>query len=136
MRAGRLVGAAALAALAFGVVTLVALEGVEVVQLRTVTPDGSVRTTRTWVADDAGATWIEAANPERPFLLDLQARPDVSLVRGGGEQRLRAVPVPGDAPHRRIRELLRAKYGWADAWIGLLANTSRSVAVRLEPAPG
>jgi hypothetical protein len=136
MRAGRLVGAAALAALAFGVVTLVALEGVEVVQLRTVTPDGSVRTTRTWVADDAGATWIEAANPERPFLLDLQARPDVLLVRRGVEQRLRAVPVPGDAPHRRIRELLRAKYGWADAWIGLLANTSRSVAVRLEPAPG
>jgi hypothetical protein len=136
MRARRLVGAAALAALAFGVVTLVALEGVEVVQLRTVAPDGSVRTTRTWVADDAGATWIEAANPERPFLLDLQARPDVSLVRRGGEQRLRAVPVPGDAPHRRIRELLRLKYGWADAWIGLLANTSRSVAVRLEPAPG
>lgn len=136
MRTRRVVGAAALAVLAFGVVTLVALEGVEVVQLRTIAPDGSVRTTRTWVADDAGATWIEAANPERPFLLDLQARPDVSLVRRGGEQRLRAVAVPGDAPHRRIRELLRAKYGWADAWIGLLANTSRSVAVRLEPAPG
>jgi hypothetical protein len=134
MRVRRLLGAVALAAAAFGAVTLVALEGVEVVQLRTAAPDGSVRTTRTWVADDEGATWIEAANPERPFLLDLQARPEVSLVRGGVVQRLRAVPVPGDAPHRRIRALLRAKYGWADAWVGLLADTSRSVAVRLEPA--
>jgi hypothetical protein len=128
--------AAALAAAAFGAVTLTALEGGEVVQLRTLAPDGSVRTTRTWVADDAGATWIEAANPERPFLLDLQARPDVSLVRGGVVQRLRAVAMPGEASHRRIRALLRARYGWADAWIGLLTDTSRSVAVRLEPEPG
>ena len=136
MRPRWVVGAAVLAAVAFGVVTLVALEGGEVVQLRTVTSDGSLRTTRTWVADDEGATWIEAANPQRPFLLDLEERPVVSLVRGGAVQRLRAVPVPGDAPHRRIRALLRAKYGWADAWIGLLADTSASVAVRLEPAPG
>ena len=80
-----------------------------------------------------GAAWIEAANPDRPFLHDLQARPEVVLVRRGAVQRLRAVPMPGDAPHRKIRFLLRAKYGWADRWIGLMADTSRSVAVRLEP---
>jgi hypothetical protein len=57
----------------------------------------------------------------------------VSLVRGGAEQHLHAVPLPGDGPHRKIRQLLRAKYGWADAWIGLIADTSRSVAVRLDP---
>ncbi|HJW68979.1 MAG TPA: hypothetical protein VJ829_06460 [Candidatus Binatia bacterium] len=72
----------AIAAIALVAVTLVALEGVEVVQLRTTAPDGSVRTTRTWVADADGATWVEAANPERPFLRDLQAHPEVSLVRG------------------------------------------------------
>src|SRR5262249_27317173 len=120
-------------AIGFGAITLAALEGVEVVQLRTVAPDGSVRTTRTWVADADGATWIEAANPDRPFLHDLQARPEVLLVRRGAVQRLRAVPMPGDAPHRKIRLLLRTKYGWADRWIGLLADTSRSVAVRLDP---
>ena len=44
-----------------------------------------------------------------------------------------------DAPHillvdddRRIRDLLAARYGWADCWIGLVADTRRSVAVRLE----
>jgi len=129
----RIVGTLAAAGVVFAAVTLVALEGVEVVQLHTVARDGSVRTTRTWVADADGTTWIEAANPERPFLRDLQERPDVLLVRGGRAQRLHAVPLPGVEAHRKIRELLRAKYGWADAWIGLLADTSRSVAIRLEP---
>jgi hypothetical protein len=136
MRWRRLVGVAAVAIIALVTVTLVALEGVEVVQLRTTAPDGSVRTTRTWVADADGATWIEAANPERPFLQDLSAHPEVSLVRGRATYHLHAVPLSGDGPHRKIRRLLRAKYGWADAWIGLIADTSRSVAVRLEPAPG
>jgi hypothetical protein len=133
MRWRMVIGAVAAAAIAFGAVTLAALEGVEVVQLRTVAPDGSVRTTRTWVADDDGAAWIEAANTDRPFLHDLQTQPEVLMVRKGVVQRLRAVPMPGDEPHRKIRLLLRAKYGWADRWIGLLADTSRSVAVRLEP---
>jgi hypothetical protein len=115
------------------VVTLLALEGDEVVQLRTTTPDGGVRTTRTWIADADGVLWLESANPERPFLRDVEARPDVELVRGGEVLRLRATPVPGEAGHRKIRQLLAAKYGWADRWVGLLTDTSRSVAVRLEP---
>jgi hypothetical protein len=36
-----------------------------------------------------------------------------------------------------VRAALRAKYGWRDAWVGLLVDSSRSVAVRLrEPQPG
>jgi hypothetical protein len=34
--------------------------------------------------------------------------------------------------HARIRRLLAARYGWADRWIGLLADTSHSRAVRLD----
>jgi hypothetical protein len=128
----RLAGVPLAAALGFGVVTLLALEGGEVVQLHTTAPDGAVRTTRTWVADADGALWIEAANPERPFLLDVEQRPDVELVRDGVVLPLRAVPLPGEAGHRKIRDLLRAKYGWTDVWIGLLTDTSHSVAVRLE----
>jgi hypothetical protein len=29
--------------------------------------------------------------------------------------------------------LLAEKYGWADWWVGLLQDTSQSVAVKLEP---
>ncbi|MEO6028248.1 MAG: hypothetical protein ABIR79_15395, partial [Candidatus Binatia bacterium] len=50
-------------ALAFGVVTLIALEGREVVVVRTRAADGTEHTTRTWIADAEAATWIEAANP-------------------------------------------------------------------------
>lgn len=125
--------AAGLALVGFAAVTLTALEGVEVVQLRTTMPDGGVRTTRTWVADADGAVWIEAATPERPFLLDLATSRDAELVRGGHAVPMRATVVPGDAGHRKIRDLLRARYGWADRWIGMLADTSRSVAIRLDP---
>ena len=129
----RLAAVLAAAVLGFAGVTLLALEGREVVQLRTVTPEGSVRRTRTWVADADGAMWVEAANVQRPFLLDLGAHPDIELVRGGTVLPVRAVAVPGLDAHRKIRSLLAEKYGWADCWIGLLADTSHSQAVRLEP---
>ena len=129
----RLAAVLAAAVLGFAGVTLLALEGREVVQLRTVTPEGGVRSTRTWVADADGAMWVEAANVQRPFLLDLGAHPDIELVRGGTVLPVRAVAVPGLDAHRKIRTLLAEKYGWADCWIGLLADTSRSEAVRLEP---
>ena len=129
----RAVGAVTAAGVVLAAVTLLALEGTEVVQLRSTTPEGGVRVTRAWIADADGALWLEAANPERPFLRDVEAQPDVELIRGGEVLQLRARPVAGDAAHRKIRQLLAAKYGWADTWVGLLTDTSRSVAVRLEP---
>ncbi len=124
--------------LAFGVVTLIALEGREVVVLRTHAADGTEHTTRTWIADADAATWIEAANPERPFLRDLEHDPILTLDRHGRAQPCRATVAPNPAGHIRIRDLLAAKYGWADRWIALVADTRRSLAVRLdcEPAPG
>lgn len=126
-------------ALAFGIVTLIALEGREVVVLRTRGADGAARTIRTWVADADDATWIEAANPERPFLRDLARDPELTLDRHGRAQRCRATVAPNPAGHAHIRDLLAAKYGWADCWIALVADTRRSLAVRLDcdaPADG
>jgi hypothetical protein len=121
------------AALGFAAITLYALEGREVVVVRTRAPDGAIRKTRTWVADDDGAAWVEAAAPERPFFQHLLAHPDIELERGGATRPYHAVPVPNPEGHERIRTLLAQKYGWADWWIGLLTDTSRSVAVRLDP---
>jgi hypothetical protein len=121
------------AALAFAGVTLYALEGREVVVLRTRTPDGSTRETRTWVADDGGSVLIEAAFEERPFVQDLLVYPEVELVRDATMRRFRATPMPNPGGHVRIRALLAEKYGWADWWVGLLQDTSQSLAVRLEP---
>ncbi len=118
--------------LAFFLVTLIALEGREVVILYTFDTDGQVRRTRTWVTDDNGSMWIEAANPERPFLRQLRIKPEVRLDRGGTVYSCSAIVAPNPDGHQHIRRLLAAKYGWADAWIGLLTDTTASLAVRLQ----
>lgn len=125
------VGAFALVGLALTVVTALALEGREVVVVETTDASGSPRRTRTWIADEAGSSWIEAASPERPFLHDLDRDPRLVLERGGARRRCTAEIAPNPQGHARIRRLLAARYGWADRWVAYLADTSRSLAVRL-----
>lgn len=120
------------AALTFGVVTLLALEGKEVVVVHTQAADGSARRTRTWVADYEGNAHIEVANPEREFLHDIQRGSTVGLERDGKVRRVRATVLPQPAGHQLIRSLLRENYGWADRWVAMLTDTSGSLAVRLE----
>ncbi len=119
-------------ALTFAAVTLLALEGREVVVLRTFDADGHVRQTRTWIADADGSVWIEAATPERPFLRDVRTNPQLELERGGHVYQCSAAVIPNPEGHKRIRRLLTAKYGWADGWIGRLTDLSESLAVRLQ----
>ena len=125
-------GVAVALALTCGAVTLLALEGREVVVLRTRDANGGERATRTWIADADGAAWIEAANPERPFLHDLEREPTLVLDRHGRPRPCRASIASNPAGHAHIRALLAAKYGWADGWIALVADTRRSLAVRLD----
>lgn len=126
---------------AFGAVTLLALEGQGVAVLHTTRPDGQVRRTRVWFVETEGAWWVEAATTSRPFYRDLVANPQVALElptppaqgqppppRSGSAE---LVPEPGG--HRLVRELLARKYGWADAWVAMLQDTSASRAVRIVP---
>jgi hypothetical protein len=119
------------ALVAFGVVTLIALEGREVVVLKTVDPGGHARETRAWIAEENGEPWIEAASPERGFYRDVIAGSAIEIDWRGGLRSYRAAPAPNPQGHQKIRRLLRAKYGWADRWIGLLADTSSSIGIRL-----
>jgi hypothetical protein len=123
----------ALALAAFGATTWAALEWDGVAVLLTRAPDGAWRETRVWAVDADGAIWIEAPTPERPWYRDVQLEPTLRLEREGRPAGFRAVPVPGEAPHRRLRGWLRERYGWRDAWVALLQDTSHGVAVRLEP---
>jgi hypothetical protein len=125
------VPAVALAAL--GLLTWAALEWNGVAVLLTRAPDGSLRETRVWAVEGDGALWIEAATPERPWYRDVLLEPTLSLERNGAAAGFRAVPVPGEEPHRRLRGWLRERYGWRDAWVALLQDSSRGVAVRIEP---
>ena len=121
-----------LAVVAFGAVTLVALEGREVVVVETMDASGKPRRTRTWIAEEGGTPFVEAANPERPFVADLRRAPGLVLERGGARFVCRGEILPNPDGHARIRRLLAARYGWADSWIGMLADTHASLGVRLD----
>jgi len=129
----RLLAAAAAVLVIFGLLTLLALESGGVGVLETRAPAGTPRATRVWVAEAEGVLWLEAATPERAWYRDVLLDPIVGLTRDGRAEAFRAHPQPGDAERRRLRGWLRERYGWRDAFVGLLQDTSQSVAVRLEP---
>jgi hypothetical protein len=132
--AGRIVLTGTGIALTLGAVTLLALESGEVVIARSRDWGGMSSETRTWIADEGGVAWIEAATPERPFFQNVRANPEIELWRDGRWQRCRAEVVPNPEGHEHVRHLLARKYGWKDAWIGMLADTSESVALRVSCA--
>ena len=115
----------------FAAITLLALEGDEVVRLHTVAPDGTARATRVWIAEEDGAWWVEVADPQRPFFADLRAGSPLVVERAGARLPCRVEFAPQPAGHDRIRRLLRQRYGWKDIWIGLIADTSQSSALEL-----
>lgn len=106
--------------------------GREVVRLRTPLPGGDWRTSRLWIVDDAGGSWLHSAGSD--WVSRFAGDPIVEVERGGTTRRYRAHAVPG--PHPRVDELLRQKYGIADRWVRFLAPCDEStVPVRLEPMP-
>jgi hypothetical protein len=119
--------------LGLGAITLFALEGSEVAVLRSALATAQPHETRVWIVDFGGTPWVESANPEREFYRDILLDPDVEVSRNGERFEYRAAPLPGSTGHDLIRSMLREKYGWADDWIGLLTDTSSSIAIRLEP---
>lgn len=127
----KIAAAGAISILFFAAVTGTALEANGVAVLETRGPDGATRHTRVWFAEQDGAVWLEAATPEREWLHDVERSPRVRLRSAGQVKDLEAIPLAGDEAHAEIRSLLRAKYGWRDWWVGLLQDTSRSIAVRL-----
>jgi hypothetical protein len=117
----------------FAALTWGALEAGGVGILETRRPDGGARRTHVWFAEAPGALWIEAATPDREWLLDIERSPRVILRWEGAAREFDAAAVPDPAARARLRALLRRKYGWRDRWVGLLQDTSRAVPVRLVP---
>ena len=108
MRLRSVVAIVVVLAVGFAAITLTALEGNEVVVVRTHEADGGLRETRVWVAEQDGALWVEAATPERDFYRDLLAQPGAELVRGERTLQVIAHPEPG---RRRTRAHPRAARG-------------------------
>ena len=126
--------AVAVPALLIGV-TWWALESGGVAELRTQKPDGGSRSTHVWFVEEEGAIWIEAASERSGWYRDILSTPALTLTRESEGRHW--VARPSDEPGRReaLRAALRAKYGFRDWWVAWLVDASRSIPVRLEPAP-
>lgn len=119
--------------LTVGALEIVAAESGEVVVLRTVDVAGVPHETRLWIVDDGSHSWLRSGSPEARWFVLLQEHPDVEVVRGADTLAVHAVPEPG--ARARINDLMRQKYGWADAYIGALFGRDDAVPIRLDPRP-
>ncbi len=119
---------------AFVATTWWALESGGVAVIETRTADDSVRFTHVWYTEPDGELWLEAGTPENGWFIDIQESADVRFETDGHSVRYIARPEEDPSGHDRIRFLIRGKYGIRDRWVGLVVDTSRSVAVRLLPA--
>jgi hypothetical protein len=122
--------------LVFAGLTWWALESSGVAVLETQRPDGSTRSTHVWHVTHNGMIWLEAGTPENAWFQDVEGSPGVVLRLEGRSAEYLAERVRESSGHATIRTLLREKYGFRDWWVGLLFDTSRSVAVRLIPRAG
>lgn len=109
----------------------VASESGEVVLVRTTDDAGGTHETRVWIVDDEGTSWLRAGRDAAGWYTRLAARPEIEVVRGGETLRVRALPEPDR--RARVNELMREKYGWADAYISFLVMRGGSVPIRLVP---
>jgi hypothetical protein len=116
--------------LALAIGTYLAGEQTEVVVLRTFDAQGTVHETKMWAVDHQGAVWVRVANPERGWYQRLLAQPRALLVRDGRTAAVRAVPDESPAARTAIDAAFAEKYGWVDAWYGLLLRRG-AVPVRL-----
>lgn len=131
-----LLAIAILAALALVGFTWWALESGGVAVLETRAADGSVRKTHVWFVERDGELWIEAGTPENSWWVDVQREPELVFTSPDGSGRFVAERVETPGAHDEIRSRLRTKYGVRDWWVGVLFDTSRSIAVVLRPADG
>ncbi len=119
---------------AFGATTWWALESGGVAVIETRTAEGTLRSTHVWYSEPNEELWLEAGTPGSPWFRDAQQNPVVTFSANGRFARYVARPLDHPSGHTRIRALIRDKYGFRDRWVGLIVDTSRSVAVQLFPA--
>lgn len=108
----------------------IASESGEVVVLTTSDIAGEPHETRLWVVDYQGAPWLRAGAAVQGWYQRLLAKPEVELTRNGTTTAYTAVPEI--AKRKVINDLMLAKYGWADRYIGLFFGRGNSVPIRLE----
>lgn len=125
--------ALAAAVLLFVGLTAWALEADGVAVLETRSPDGSSRETHVWFVTREGELWVEVGSPENGWWQDVQRDPTLEFRSDDLDGRFRARLDEDPGAHPRLRAALREKYGLRDRWVGLLVDSTQSLAVQLHP---
>ena len=129
----RLIGAVAAIAVILMVVQAIASVSGEVVVITTTDVSGATHETRVWVVDSEGHQWLRSGTPKSGWYARLKETPTLELKRNGTHTQYTVEAVP--AKQADINALMRAKYGWADAYIGFLISRANAVPLRLDPRP-
>ncbi len=112
------------------VLTLAALEFDNVLTATTIDQQtGEPRETHIWFIEQADRIFLEAGNPGNPWILDLRAGSSLNLI-GAVNGQFSYQFMSGN--HERIRQLMKAKYGWRDQWISVLFDVSQSEMIEVE----
>lgn len=128
----KLLVAVVLLALLFVVAIGVASEtGGEVVTLHTRDADGGEVSTSLWLVEHGGQLYLRAGQQGSGWLERLKAESRVEMERAGQRRIYRAVEA--EDVRDPVNELMAEKYGWADAFIGVMRDDSQTVPVRLDP---
>jgi len=128
----RVILALGLIAGALGVSMILASELGEVVVLTTFDTNQSAVTTRMWIVDHDGFSWLRSGEGSS-WLERIEGDPNVDLTRAGTTQRFRASPVRTPTALAQVNTLMREKYSLSDRWISLFVDRGSSVVIRLVP---
>lgn len=108
--------------LAFASITYIALEASDVAIADTISPAGELRTTHIWFIETDDALILEAGHPQNPWVTDLKTGSKLYVTIDSQTREYDYVFLPKS----QIREAMRDKYGWRDAWISFLFDVSQS----------
>ncbi len=114
------------------VLEVVASESGEVVVVTTTDAEGAQAETRLWVVDHDGSVWLRSGSPASGWYQRMQANPEVTVERDGQTFTAQIEPLP--AMRDAINAEMADKYGWADAYIGMLFGREDAIPIRLVTA--
>jgi hypothetical protein len=127
----RVIGGVVALLVALFVVQIVASESGEVVRVTTVDGSGEQHETHLWVVEHDGHLWLRSGSATSGWYGRLKETPTLELERNGERREYTIAVDPSQIS--AINRLMHEKYGWADGYIGLFIDHSKSVAIRLDP---
>lgn len=130
--AARITGILLAVAVAFFGVQWYASERGEVVVLYAHDAEGKTVATRLWVVDHDGSQWLRTGGDGSGWYDRLRANETIELERGDRRADYVARPEPDRSDV--VNQLMAAKYGWGDAFIGwMVGGRAGSIPIRLVP---